>query len=250
MPHNSDNSCTLYLVRHGDSRQDANRRYIGQCDPPLNPQGRAQAKSLQQMLAHTDLKSVYCSDLRRCRETARIVGGHRGLRIRPVPALREIALGVWDGLTVAEVCHRFPGEYEKRGKDMVNYRPPSGESFADLQARVVPAFLEVIREARGPVLLVGHAGVNRVILCHVMRRALEELFEIPQNYARLNIIERRDDTLNVKAMDIAPRSTAWEALEISPVRSAQTSPFAAEQVRKYGTRQSTVKPLSKPAVSS
>jgi probable phosphoglycerate mutase len=209
-PQGGDNGCTLYLVRHGDSRRDGNRRYIGQCDPSLNPHGRAGARFLQLQLAHIDFRRVYCSDLRRCRETARIVAGRRGLRIRPVSALREIDLGDWDGLTVAEVRRRFPGEYERRGRDLVTYRPPSGESFADLQARVMPVFFDIIRRETGPVLLVGHAGVNRVILCHALNRSLDGLLDIPQSYACLNIIRCHADGLSVQAINIPADPAGWE----------------------------------------
>lgn len=219
MPYSDDKCCTLYLVRHGDSRQDKLKRYIGQCDPPLNPRGRAQARFLRLQLADIDLHRVYCSDLRRCRETARIVAGGRGLRVRSLRALREIALGRWEGLPVAEVQRRFPGEYERRGKAMMTYRPPDGESFSDLQARVVPAFLDILSRESGHVLMVGHAGVNRAILCHLQKRPLAELFRIPQTYAGLNIIQRHGDSIVVRAVNIPPELSGWSSLAEVPLGS-------------------------------
>lgn len=207
-----DDRCTLYLVRHGDSRRDEVKRYIGQCDPPLNPRGRDQARFLNRQLAHVDFRRIYCSDLLRCQQTARIVAGVQGRGLRPVKALREIALGSWDGHPVREIHRRFPGEYERRGANIVDYRPPGGESFRDLQARVLPAFLDVMQRETGPILMIGHAGVNRIILCHVLQQPLEKLFDIRQSYGCVNIIERDRDRFSLRALNVPPDATGWERL--------------------------------------
>jgi probable phosphoglycerate mutase len=172
--------------------------------------GRAQARFLQLQLQSMDFRRVYCSDLRRCRETARIISSRHGLRIRPVRELREIALGDWDGLPVSEVKRRFPGEYERRGRDILDYRPSGGESFLDLQDRVVPAFLDILGRETGNILMIGHAGVNRTILCHLQQQPLEDLFQIPQTYAGVNIIERHGSRSNVRTVNIKPDLTEWE----------------------------------------
>lgn len=204
--------CTLYLVRHGDSRQDKVKRYIGQSNPPLNPQGREQARFLNRQLAQVDFRRIYCSDLLRCQQTARIVAGCQGRGLRPVRALREIDLGDWDGQPVQQIRRRFPGEYERRGENMLDYRPPAGESFADLQARVAPAFMDIMQREAGSVLMICHAGVNRAILCHVLQRPLQELFDIRQAYGCVNIIERHGDQLAVRAVNIPPDANGWERL--------------------------------------
>ncbi|MBI5896369.1 MAG: histidine phosphatase family protein, partial [Desulfobacterales bacterium] len=78
---------------------------------------------------------------------------------------------------------------ERRGRDLEGYRPPGGESFGDLRSRVVPAFERIIAQATANILIVGHAGVNRVILCHLLGMPLAHLFRLGQDYAGLNIIE-------------------------------------------------------------
>jgi alpha-ribazole phosphatase len=193
--------CLLYLVRHGDSRQDQVKRYIGQTDLPLNAVGRSQARALQRTLAGIPFKRIYSSDLRRCLETARIIAAPQGKSIRSLPVMREIALGEWDGKSMASIRRRFPEEFQCRGLDLSGFQPPGGESFKDLQDRVVPAFLEIIGQSEGPLLLVAHAGVNRAILCHVLGQPLEDLFKVPQAFGCLNIIERQGDRLTVKTLN-------------------------------------------------
>lgn len=198
----SDNDgCTLYLVRHGDSRQDQVKRYIGQTDLPLNSVGRVQIRTLQKTLDEIDFARIYSSDLCRCLETARIIARPIGKNIRTVPSLREISLGEWEGQPMASIRERFPVEYTRRGREIVDFVPPSGESFRDLQLRVVPAFLEIISRAIGNILLVAHAGVNRTILCHVLGLSLDELFRLPQDFGCVNIVERRGEQLIVKTIN-------------------------------------------------
>jgi probable phosphoglycerate mutase len=197
-----EDQCTLYLIRHGDCRRDEIKRYIGQVDLPLNAEGRAQARALRKHLAETPFRRIYASDLKRCQETARIITGQQGQSIRSQPLLREIKLGYWDGRPQAKIRQYHPEEYRQRGENLIDVRPPGGESFADLQARVVPAFRELIDREQGSVLLIAHAGVNRAILCNLLGHPLDELFTLPQPFGCLNIIERRGTVLEVKAINL------------------------------------------------
>lgn len=134
-------------------------------------------------------RHIICSDLGRCRESARLVRevfralGHT-IDIFPDAGLREISLGLWEGLTVAEVESRWPGSHTARGADMAGFAPPQGESFAAVQARVVACVERW--QARYPgecLLLVSHAGVLRTLLCHWLALPLAEVMRIPQHYA-------------------------------------------------------------------
>ncbi|MEZ4600859.1 MAG: alpha-ribazole phosphatase [Syntrophotaleaceae bacterium] len=202
----SEPGCTCYLIRHGDTRQDEVKRYIGHTDLPLNALGRDQARALKKRLAHIPFDRIYSSDLRRCLETARIIAGPQGKGIRKLPSLREINLGEWEGQPMASIRRRFPDQFENRGRDLARFRTPGGESFHELQARVVPAFLELINNTEGNLLVIAHAGVNRAILCHLLDRPLDELLELPQSYGCLNIIERQGDRLSVKSINQAENS--------------------------------------------
>ena len=194
---------TIYLMRHGDSRQDEIKRYIGQADLPLNAEGRAQASCWRKALAHISLERIYCSDLSRSLETARIIAEESSAPVQPLHKLREINLGKWEGLSFDEVRHLYPGEFERRGADMVNCPPPGGESFADLAARVLPLFAELVRGSSGNLLIVGHAGVNMVIICHILGMPPENLFRIRQEYGCMNVIDFDSHGMRLRKMNIA-----------------------------------------------
>lgn len=193
---------TVYLMRHGDIRQDNVKRYIGQADIALNALGRAQAMSWRKELAAIPLRRIYCSDLSRAHETACIIAEGRKAPVQPLPKLREINLGAWDGQSIEDVRAHYAGEYEKRGADMVYYRPPAGECFADVAARVIPLFEEIVRNSSGNLLIVGHAGVNKVILCHILGMPLENLFRLRQDYGCLNVIDCGKEKMRLREMNL------------------------------------------------
>lgn len=202
----SDNSSiyptTVFLMRHGDISQDNVKRYVGQADMALTPQGRMQAVNWRKELAEIPFRRIYCSDLSRSHETACIIAEGRSAPVQPLPKLREINMGAWDGLAMEQVRATYAGEYEKRGADMVYYRPPAGECFADVAARVIPLFEEIVRNTSGNLLIVGHAGVNRVILCHVLGMPLENLLRLRQDYACLNVIDCGRERMRLREMNL------------------------------------------------
>ncbi|NTW28189.1 MAG: histidine phosphatase family protein [Coriobacteriia bacterium] len=214
MSHSEEKPClTIYLMRHGDSRPDSVRRFIGQTDHALNDRGRAQAEAWGVKLSGTALHDILCSDLKRSIETAQIIGEQTGTPLTVLPELREIGLGSWDGMPIDEVRRRFPQEYALRGADIEHYRPPSGESFADLSGRMLPAFESAVRRSQGDLLIVGHAGVNRVILCRVLGMPPADLFRLEQEYGCLNVLKFAEGgwvvckmNLTLGASQIRPRS--------------------------------------------
>ena len=194
----------IYLLRHGEIEAPPGRRFIGQVDYPLSARGRSQAEYWKAVLAGKGITSIFCSDLTRSMETARIIAGEAGGGMNISGELREIALGEWDGCPMQEIRDRFPEAWEERGRAIDTFRTPGGESFRDLYDRVVPVFESISRSGKGNVLIAGHAGVNRMILCHVLEIPISKLFSIGQDYGALNIIENKEDGLHVISMNDNP----------------------------------------------
>lgn len=191
----------VYLLRHGEIEQEGEKRLIGRTDVPLSDTGRSQALSWRTALEHVAFRRIYCSDLVRAQLTAEILATGSPRSVTILPELREINLGQWDGLTAEQVKTKFPGEWEKRGANFAEYRPAGGESFADLSNRVVPVFADISDTSDDAVVVIGHAGVNRVMLCHVLGMPIANLFRIRQDYGALNIIERSGDLWQVCLMN-------------------------------------------------
>lgn len=180
---------TVLLLRHGEIPQAEPRRFVGQRDLPLTERGREQASAWAPLLAGLPLAGAWCSDLARCRETAALALEGCGLVATPVSGLREISLGVWEGLTAEEVRAGFPGEMERRGADMAGVAPQGGESFLACQERAWAALQGILAESEGLKLVVAHAGVNRALICRVLGLPLQQLFRLGQDYCGLNVLK-------------------------------------------------------------
>ncbi len=195
----------IFLLRHGEVHAETDqKRFIGQLDLPLSDLGRHQARCWRKSLADTPITHIISSDLSRCMETARIVAADRSMEVTPLAALREIHLGRWDGMAFREVKNRWPEAFQKRGVDMSRFRPPAGESFQDLQQRVVPVFEKAVAQAGKHILIVAHAGVNRMILCYLLGMPVENLFRIAQGCGAMNLIERKAGEYRIASINLLP----------------------------------------------
>jgi alpha-ribazole phosphatase len=180
----------LYLVRHGRVADGHAHRYHGNNDIGLSPEGERQVEVLALQLASVPVAAVYASDLKRSLDGAARFCRGRGLEPRVVPEFREIHFGVWEGLSFEEIAEQYPEELAGRLRDLANFRIPRGESLRDLRDRVAPRLKTLIADHPGePLVLVAHAGVNRVILCEALSLPLEHLFRLDQNHGCLNIID-------------------------------------------------------------
>jgi broad specificity phosphatase PhoE len=196
---------TIYLLRHcRPILLPGGKRYLGQSDPPLSTEGVRQAEQWRAFFCSFPLTAIHCSDLQRALQTARIAFGHHGMPITPSPALREVNLGQWEGRLFTTVRQTDPHGYASRGKDPAGHCPAGGESFQDLYDRVVPAFQSIVATTTHDIAVVGHAGVNRVLLCHLLGSPLAHLFRYGQNHGGLNIIQIRSGKYRVQAVNIPP----------------------------------------------
>ncbi|SNB46989.1 alpha-ribazole phosphatase [Geobacter sp. DSM 9736] len=180
----------LYLIRHGEVEGAGTPRYNGHADVCLSERGVAMYHDLKPRFAGSRVAACYSSDLTRCRVGADILGAHLGCIPTAERDLRELNIGVWEGMTWGDIIERYPKEWQARLNDIVNYRVPQGENLLDLQARSLPVVERIVRQHRGEeVLVVGHGGLNRVILLNAIGAPLTSFFNIEQTYCCLNIID-------------------------------------------------------------
>jgi probable phosphoglycerate mutase len=132
----------VLLLRHGRTAWNAQRRFQGQADPPLDDVGRTQAYEVATLVAALRPGLLVSSDSMRALQTAEIVAEVAALPVIPDPRLRERGLGHWEGLTREEVAARYPDEYADwaAGRD-VSRR--GGETREEVAARAHAAFLEL-----------------------------------------------------------------------------------------------------------
>jgi glucosyl-3-phosphoglycerate phosphatase len=130
------------LLRHGRTAWNAQHRFQGQADPPLDDAGKAQAFEVAALVGALKPDLVMSSDAKRALQTAAPLAEITGLPVVLEPRFRERSLGHWEGLTRDEVAERYPDEYADwmAGRD-VSRR--GGESREQVAARALEAFTEI-----------------------------------------------------------------------------------------------------------
>ncbi|TDB84932.1 histidine phosphatase family protein [Actinomadura sp. KC216] len=189
----------LTLTRHGESTGNvAYRELLGtdaeeagiperDADVPLSDTGRAQAATLGRWLAALPEDErptlVVASPYLRTLDTAKIALAQTtyaapqdpdGLRVRVDERIRDREQGVLEGLTELGVRRRFPAEADRlRRLGKFYYRPPGGESWADLALRLRSFYRDLEAEAPGGrVLVVAHDAI--VVMTRYLVEGLSE----------------------------------------------------------------------------
>ena len=160
----------FYFVRHGETAWNAEGRYQGSRDIPLNDRGRGQAalngKLLKSLIARsgrtpTDL-SWYVSPLGRTRETMDRVRSQVGEPLPDItidPRLIEISFGIYEGHLHTELAAGEMAIAGERDASFWHFRPPEGESYDDVAVRV----RDFGASLTGPSVIVSHGGILRVL---------------------------------------------------------------------------------------
>lgn len=157
----------LYIIRHGQSKDNLNKIIQGQTDSPLTELGKEQAECAAKRLSFTEFSGIYSSDLERALETAEIIASYQKCKVTPSKLIRESYMGLAQGLTQEQFAEKYPKEYEMWLCDSINNRPPQAESIVDIIARC-SQFVEEIKKNHKDgdnVLAVCHGGSLRGLIC-------------------------------------------------------------------------------------
>lgn len=160
-------TCTLYLVRHGQTDWNVSKTIQGQLDIPLNKKGEEQAEELRRELESIHFDALFSSDLLRAKRTAELLNLERQLVLETTMALRERAFGTYQGKQMDEA-------HDKIYHLLENYKnhPHLSESGVETNEAMVSRALTFIREISvaypsQTVLLVTHGGLMRTLLIHL-----------------------------------------------------------------------------------
>ncbi len=184
----------IILMRHGEiCPSGLEKRYIGQEDYPMTEEGKQTVRQSLQALQREfpSLSLICCSDLKRCVQTAEIACELYGLPWRQDRRLREICLGVWEGMTMRAVRERFPEEYRRRGESPELFRPPEGENFWQLARRALDALHFWLGEAKqpDPMLVITHAGVIKALQSLTENHSLQQVFACRVDYGAYYVMD-------------------------------------------------------------
>jgi glucosyl-3-phosphoglycerate phosphatase len=188
------------LWRHGQTVWNAERRFQGQSDIPLDETGQAQAERAARLLAALRPDLIISSDLSRASATAAPLARLTGLEVTLDKDLRERHGGGWEGLNDAEIRARYPAEH-------ASWSPPDGEPSAVVAERVAAALQRIADR-----LADGHDGASglAVVVSHgaALRLGMSRFLGLPEE--SFNVLGPLD---NCSWSVLGQRRGQWRLLE-------------------------------------
>lgn len=144
----------VVLVRAGQTDWDRSGRLQGTCDLPLCPEARGELKNTLTTVGVDPPKAVFCAPDEASLESARMVAaaakaaGATSPKVNAEESLREMDLGLWEGLSEHELTERFPRAARQWQDDPECVCPPEGEAFAEARGRVIGGVRKIIDKAK------------------------------------------------------------------------------------------------------
>ncbi len=157
----------LVLWRHGETDYNASGRMQGQLDSVLTDVGRNQARFAVPALARFSPDVVVASDLKRATDTATIFTEASGVPLRFDKRLRETNLGLWQGMTGAEVDEQWPGARQVWQTDST-WTPPGGEARVEVAARAYEVVADLDESDEDTAVLCAHGGLITALTGHLL----------------------------------------------------------------------------------
>ncbi|MHB1605622.1 MAG: histidine phosphatase family protein [Leptospirales bacterium] len=181
----------FFLLRHGHLENSERAVINGSTDIPLSDRGRRQMHFWKEELKPLAVNACVSSNLHRTIEGMEILTSDRDLVKEQNAGFRERSFGIWEGKTRGEISAIDPEGYVRWQQIDLSFEPTGGESLRTFHDRISQTLEEYVdRTGYGKnVLMVGHSGVNRILLLKAMGLSLEQYFRFSQDYAALNIID-------------------------------------------------------------
>ncbi|HEX7333596.1 MAG TPA: histidine phosphatase family protein [Pyrinomonadaceae bacterium] len=159
----------VLLIRHGQSRGNAERRFGGHTATPLSARGQRQAELTARTLKSESLTAIYSSDLARAIETARPLSNLTGLPVHGTDAFRERSVGVMEGLTFEAAAQQHPEQYAALLRRDFEHVLTGGESYRQLLDRARQKLDEIIdQNGGGKIAVFSHTGTICILALHLM----------------------------------------------------------------------------------
>ncbi|MFU8795391.1 MAG: alpha-ribazole phosphatase [Dethiobacteria bacterium] len=180
----------IYLIRHGETESNLQRRYQGWTESPLSDNGLRQAEKVGFFLAEKNIEALYCSDLNRALHTARVIGAGSGIKPQITPLLREIHFGQWEGMTFDEIEAAWGAMISEWIDDPFHKAAPGGETLKEVCERM-QSFLIRMQEIYPDgkrIAVVSHGGSIRALLYSVLGLDTKSFWELKIDNASVSLI--------------------------------------------------------------
>ena len=212
-----DDNVQVWLVRHGETLWNRERRFQGHQDIPLSEKGRDEARACAEHLRDRHFDALYSSDLLRASETASIAFAKHNLSIQKDVRFRERHMGVLQGHTRDEIPQLFPSAWAAFNENSPDCEVEGGgESIAMVRTRFFEGLGMIFEEWKGKrVAVVSHGGVARVCIRHLLgvRDDVPSRFPVPNLAIQVFEVDPADCT-GLEAIDFPWRLLSLNALSV------------------------------------
>lgn len=187
----------IVLVRHGQTAWNKEIRFRGRSDLPLDQFGLRQAEATGRYIsARWPVTAVYASPMRRAMQTAEPIARIHDLGASPLDGLIDVDFGEWQGHSPDEVSEHHPDLLQAWIEAPHTVHFPGGGSLDAVRGRVTKTLDEMkTRHAGEAIALVGHAVVNRVMLCAVLGLSNQHFWRLRQGTCAVNVFDMEENGL-------------------------------------------------------
>ncbi len=192
----------IYLIRHGQTEWNSNRRFQGQLDIQLDETGMNQAKQLSERLEDVNFDAIYSSDLKRAHVTATAIASKKKQVIGILPDLKEICFGQWEGRTFHEVMNdKISGGWQWFNNPSCT-DIPGGETAEQIMTRIGTALDHVLDSHKeGKVALVSHGNLIRYILLKCLNLPDELFGKIDIGNTSISVLRWENDNFHLHCLN-------------------------------------------------
>lgn len=170
----------IFLVRHGQTQWNHEKRLQGHKNSPLTEAGRQQAIQARKSLQGCQIDKAYVSPLLRAQDTLQLILEERNIEIIISENLKEISLGPWEGKTKSETKLSHPEQYHHFWENQEQFNLSGAETYQQLQNRVVKEIETIFIKEKGKnIIVVSHWIAIKVALAHYKSIPLNSLSSLP-----------------------------------------------------------------------
>ncbi len=173
---------SIYLIRHGESRANYEKRFLGHGDWDLTENGYKQAECAAAFFKDKNVDAVYSSDLQRARHTAEAVARSKGLSVATSRRIREVNGGAWEFKTFEEIEQNDnDGLWDIwRKMEIADVMTSGGESATEVLVRVYSKLEEIARAHDGQNIVVASHGMAIRVMMHFLKyKTLSRMYNTP-----------------------------------------------------------------------
>lgn len=186
-----DEGLRLWLIRHGETRYNKERRCQGVSDIELNDTGREQALAIAARMESVRLDAVHSSPSKRAVETARPCAENAGVEIKMEPGLMELDQGDFEGCKMDEIASMHPEILKDWIRNPADTVMPGGESMRQLQERAWSSIEGIANSYPGDtkVAAICHNLTLSTLMCKILELDLDRFRRFRLSQACISIVD-------------------------------------------------------------